>query len=139
MAGISKSDPHRKPNYFPWNEDDFSGNIKVRFMTPAQRWMYRTLLCSAFFESTRPHLPDDDSVLWMIAGCESQEQWNENKEPVRAMFFQIRDGRRKLLGHPRLVSDWNALVKTRLDWIEKSRKGGAASAQAKVEQRSTTG
>lgn len=136
MSGISKSDPNGKPDYIPWNEDEFYADINVRGLSTIQKWMYRTLLQNAFFCPSRPYLPDNDDMLWILAGCESKQQWDENKEAIRKIFFSVRKDGKKLLAQKRLLSDWNALVNRRLEYIERARKGGEARSkqQASLKQ-----
>lgn len=94
-----------KPKFQPWNEEEFQADIYVRGMTALQRWMYRTLLQATFFDTHRPYLPVDDELLWILAGCESQEQWDENKAKVLRRFTAV-DGRPDLMQNKRVVSDW---------------------------------
>ena len=61
-----------KPDYQPWNEEEFQADVFVRGMNWMQKHFYRALLQAAFFHSTRPYLPADDEVLWVLAGAESQ-------------------------------------------------------------------
>ncbi len=98
-----------KPNYQPWNEDAFSGDIMVQSMTYIQKWMYRTLLQKAFFEKYRPDLPADENLLWRMAGCESRNQWDQNKEAVLEMFESDGD----ILFQKRLRQDWERLTEKR--------------------------
>ena len=103
---------NKKPLYQPWNEDAFLSCVFVRGMTAVQRWMYRTLLQSAFFHSTRPYLPKDDRVLWILAGCESKSQWEENKEVVLACFT-VAEHDHNLLENKRVTDDWDHLTESR--------------------------
>lgn len=119
-----------KPKYQLWNEEEFLGDLYVRAMTPLQRWMYRTLLQASFFHSTRPYLPDDDNLLWMLAGCENKQQWLNNMDPVRAMFTPLEEAGVRLIGQKRVVSDWERLLDKRELHAELGRRGGEATAQA---------
>ena len=118
-----------KPRYFPWNEEEFRADSRVRTMSYIQQWMYRTLLQAAFFESTRPYLPDDDGLLWAMAGCKSKSQWTENMISVRGMFIPIELNGKKLLSHKRLVKDWQKIEDDREARADRARKAGLASAQ----------
>jgi hypothetical protein len=115
-----------KPWYQPWSEEQFRACIDVQTMLPVQRWMYRTLCQSAFVESTRPYLPDDDSQLWKMAGCENQKQWNQYKHEVRAAFIPLEINGQKLLSRGRIVKDWDRLTERREALKEFGRKGGKA-------------
>jgi hypothetical protein len=133
------TDPKRKPLYQPWNEEAFRADVQVYAMAPVQRWMYRTLLQSAFFCSTRPYLPDDDTQLWMLAGCESHKQWDRNKDTVRAMFTPVELDGARLLSRKRLVEDWNRLEEKRQMLAENGRRGrkaqlASSNSPANVEQ-----
>ncbi len=123
-----------KPQYQQWREEDFSGDVVVQRMTPTQRWMYRTLLQKAFVYTTRPYLPADDAILWMLADCESEAQWAENKARVLAMFYEVEQDGQRLLAQKRLLDDWEALQSSRQVRIERSRRGGQV-AQARLHQR----
>jgi len=81
-------------------------------MKPVERWMYRTLLQSMFFHSTRPFLPKDDDMLWMLAGCESKDQWMAHKSIVLSMFLPIED-EPDLLQNKRVNEDWKIIQKAR--------------------------
>lgn len=117
-----------KPLYVPWNEEEFRGDVYVSAMSPLQRWMYRTLLQTAFFHSTRPYLPDDDNLLWMLAGCENKQQWLDNAETIRAMFSTIEIDGKNLLSQKRLLLDWDRLEERRTALSERGRSGGLATA-----------
>lgn len=117
-----------KPLYQPWREEAFLADEYVRALTPIQRWMYRTLLQSAFICSTRPYLPDDDSRLWALAGCESKEQWNDHKEPIRAIFTpDVIDGV-AVLRQKRVLEDWQRMQRARNARHESASIAGKASA-----------
>lgn len=115
-----------------WNEEEFCADLGVRSMRHIQRWMYKSLLQSAFFCSTRPHLPDNDSLLWMLAGCEHREEWEVHKKPVRAMFTKAMIEGKKVLSQKRLASDWDYLTKRREAMAEKGKKGGQAKAKRRL-------
>lgn len=118
-------DINSKPAYQPWNEDEFSGDLLVSSMTPVQRWMYRTLLQKAFFHKTRPDLPADDTILWMLAGCESIDQWNQNKSVVLNMFqIDERDGEQVYI-QKRLRQDWERLTQKRENMSDAGKRGAA--------------
>jgi hypothetical protein len=114
-----------KPAYQPWNEEEFISDYQVRGMTPVQRWIYRTLLQAAFFHKTRPYLPNDDGVLWILAGCESMEQWKENKTAVLKCFTVAKHDS-TLLAQKRVTADWNHLEETRARMAELGRRSAAA-------------
>jgi hypothetical protein len=92
--------------------------------------MYRTLLQAAFFHSTRPHLPDDDAQLWLLAGCESPKQWERNKEAVRAMFTTVDVNGVSLLSQKRLLADWDRLEEKRQMLSENGRRGRKAQLES---------
>lgn len=101
MAAKSK-----KPKFQPWNHEEFLADRHVRAMTYIQRWMYCFLLHESFYSDERPYLPDDDNVLWALAGCKSKAQWTENMVAVRAMFVSIIVKGKRLLQHKRVSADW---------------------------------
>jgi uncharacterized protein YdaU (DUF1376 family) len=114
---------NKKPLYQPWNEEEFLSDVRVRGLTCVQRWMYRTLLQAAFFHSTRPYLPNDDRILWVLAGCESLEQWRANRDSVLELFTFSHDS--KLLGNKRVIEDWQRLEESREKMAELGRKSAA--------------
>src|SRR5271155_2652511 len=118
-----------KPLYQPWNEDSFVADEVVQAMNNIQRWIYRTLLQKAFTCSTRPHLPNDNNQLWMLAGCENKAQWMENKSLILKKFEVAGE----LLTHKRVFADYENWVQL----IDKKRFAGQMSAAARAEQVST--
>ena len=124
----------KKPLYQPWSEEEFCSDLFVQHMTPVQRWMYRTLLQSAFFCSMRPYLPDDDGMLWMLAGCENRQQWAANKEIVRGRFSSSKIKGQPVLVQKRIVEDWKRIQNKRKELSEQGHKGGKASFQSKVDR-----
>lgn len=131
-----------KALYQPWSEEAFQADIYVRHMTSVQRWMYRTLCQAAFYCSERPYLPDNDAVLWMLAGCETLQQWLESGGPVRAMFIPVEIDGVRLLSRKRLTDDWTRIQEALAKHKEVSRLGGQASARrlrrsTQVEQESS--
>lgn len=125
---MSPFNANEKASFQPWSERDFHSDVQVQYMKPIQRWMYRQLCQVAWDCETRPNLPDDDGLLWMLAGCESREQWEENKSPVRAMFTAARINDRAVLTRKRLLDDWSRLEEKRNQMRELGRKGGKAKA-----------
>lgn len=119
-----------KPLYQPWDEDAFVSSVSVRLMKPIQRWMYRTLLQASFVCPSRPYLPSKDDLLWMMAGCESKKQWDDNKNVVLACFAEINKNGESLLYHKHTLADWKRLIRKREDLAQKGRKGGIAKAKA---------
>jgi hypothetical protein len=118
-----------KPLYQPWSEEAFRSDIDVQIMTPVQKWMYRTLCQAAFVESTRPYLPDDDSLLWKFAGCESRKLWDEHKAVVRSAFIPITIDGVRLLSRKRIVDDFKRVTDARDRLKKLGRKGGKAKAR----------
>ena len=125
---------NKKPLYQPWSEEEFCADLFVQHMTPLQRWMYRTLLQAAFFCSTRPYLPDDDALLWMLAGCESRQQWEANMEMVRGRFEAVEQRGQRLLVQKRIVADWKRLQDRRRELSEQGRRGGRASHERELDR-----
>lgn len=111
-----------KALYQPWNEDEFQADAIVRTMNCYERWMYRTLLNTAFVHSTRPYLPDNDNLLWRLAGCDSKEIWDQHKKIVRSMFVKFSLDGQKLLKQKRLEMDWNRENEYRRKLSEKNRE-----------------
>lgn len=119
----------RKPMYQPWNEEEFLADVSVRTLTPVQRWIYRTLLQAAFFCSTRPFLPDDDSQLWVLAGCEKCRQWDKHKTAIRPLFTRRTENGIEVLAQKRVEADWNRLQEKREILATRGRAGGLAKAK----------
>lgn len=118
---------NKKPKFQPWNEEEFQADVFVRGMNHLQRWMYRTLLQAAFFHTTRPYLPMDDEVLWVLAGCESPEQWEQNKARVLKRFVEVEIDGINLYENRRVKCDWENLQEFRDIQSEKGRARATAA------------
>lgn len=118
---------NKKPQYQPWNEEEFQSDLFVRVMTPVQRWAYRTLLQASFFHTTRPYLPSDDKVLWILAGCESRNQWDSIKGMILERFAPIEIDGVSLLENKRVTADWKRLqnVREEMSVLGKARAASA--------------
>ena len=125
---------NRKPLYQPWNEEQFLSDERVQVMNKMSVWMYRTLLCRAFFCSTRPYLPNDDTLLWALAGCESPRRWEKHEAQVLQMFKPVTVRGAKLLYQKRLTRDWRALQELRRTKSESGVKSGIARKRKKQEE-----
>ena len=129
-----------KSLYQPWRHKDFKSDVFVQAMEPVARWMYLTLLHEAFDYSTRPYLPDDDNVLWLLAGCESKKQWSRYKDAIRDMFTPLTLDGKKLLSQKR-AKQIGILFRVYRDQIhinrtEAGRRGGLAKARKALESSS---
>jgi hypothetical protein len=117
-------DNSTKPMYQPWNEEEFQADVFVRGMTWLQRHLYRALLQASFFHGTRPYLPNDDEVLWVLSGAESPEMWEQNKARILKRFTPaVHDA--NLLENKRVTADWERLMNKR----EKMSDMGRTSAE----------
>lgn len=125
---------NRKPLYQPWNEEHFMADERVQVMSKYAVWIYRTLLGRAFFCSTRPYLPDDDNLLWSLAGCESKDQWLKYRPEVVPMFKPTTRRGQKLLCQKRVLRDWNALRDLRKAKSESGVKSGIARKRKKTNE-----
>lgn len=123
-----------KPKFQPWNDEEFCSDVHVRSMSALPRWMFRSLLQSSFYCTSRPYLPNDDQILWVLAGCDSLQQWLENKEVVLRRFSPVED-HPELLEHKRVSQDWSTVMISR----ERFSKMGEKSAQARSNSGSTNG
>jgi hypothetical protein len=101
-----------KPDYMLWSEEEFQADVFVRGMNWLQKLLYRALLQSMFFHSTRPYLPNDDEILWILSGAESLEMWEKNKGVILRRFSKLPDND-GLLQNKRITSDWNKLAERR--------------------------
>lgn len=125
-----------KPQYQPWNEEEFQADVFVRGMTWLQRHLYRTLLQASFFHSTRPYLPNDDEVLWVLSGSESLEMWQAHKARILKRF-QPCEHDATLLENKRVTADWFNWKDVRDEAVESGRDGGRASAEKRREKYGT--
>ena len=101
---------------------------RVRRMSPTAVKTYMMLLHEAYLCSTRPYLPDDENELFLMAFCESQEEWDSVKDVVLGMFEKkVIDGV-KVLANKRLERDWAHLQEIRGVRSEAGKKGGLAKA-----------
>lgn len=110
-----------KALYQPWNEEEFQADPIVRSMSSYERWMYRALLQASFVCSSRPYLPDNDHLLWRLAGCDNKAVWDEHKRTVRAMFTKFSLDGQKLLKQKRVEMDWNRETEYRRKLSERNR------------------
>ena len=100
-----------KPQWMRWYEDSFQADVRVRYMKPMQRHLYRALIIQSFYCNTRPYLPDDDDILWMLADADSKEHWTQHAETVRGMFKPTEVDGVKLLCHGKVLREWENTVK----------------------------
>jgi hypothetical protein len=121
-----------KPQFQPWNEEEFQADVYVRGMTWLQRLLYRALLQASFFHSTRPYLPNDDEVLWVLAGAENQEMWEQNKAKVLKRWSPCADNP-NLLENKRVSKDWFNWKDVRDEAVESGSAGGRKSAEKRRE------
>ena len=122
--------------YQPWSHEEFMADRRVRRMSPTAVKTYMMLLHEAYICSTRPYLPDDEDELFLMAFCESQEEWDSVKEVVLGMFEKKTVDGVKVLSNKRLERDWAHLQEIRGVRSEAGKKGGLAKAsksQAKAE------
>lgn len=121
-----------KAFYQPWNEEEFQSDLYVRKMNQFEKWMYRALLQAMFFHSTRPYLPNDDQVLWMLADCDSYEFWIQHRTKVVARFCAENVQGKEMLSHGRVMRDWQRLLDKRESLAERGRSGGLAKAKQQL-------
>jgi hypothetical protein len=77
-----------------------------------------------FFHSTRPFLPADDEVLWVLSGAESIEMWQKNKSKILKRFTAVSD-RPELLENKRVTADWERLTDARNKMAELGERSAA--------------
>lgn len=116
---------NKKPLYIPWNDEEFNADPRVRGMNHYQRWMYRSLLQACFWTTDRPNLPNDDEQLWVLAGCESLEEWSQNKDKVLRRFTVVEIEGVSVLQNKRVVADWERLMDVRGRMAEMGQKSAA--------------
>src|SRR5208282_1081787 len=119
-----KRELNRKPLYQPWNEEEFQADVFVRGMTWLQRHFYGSLLRASFFHGTRPYLPNDDNILWVLAGAACKSMWMKHKNVVLSRFTAV-GGRVDLIENKRVTADWYRLVLSREIQSEKGKKSAA--------------
>ena len=121
-----------KAFYQPWNEEEFQSDLFVRKMNRFEKWIYRTLLQAMFFHTTRPYLPEDDGILWMLAECADLKEWNKYKPRVLDRFYVVEIEGEKMLAHKRVLRDWQRLLDKREALAERGRSGGLAKAKRQL-------
>lgn len=113
--------------YQPWCHEQFMADRRVRRMSPIAAKTYMMLLHEAYNCSTRPHLPDDEEELELMAYCTDGKEWQMVKNAVLGMFEKkVVDGI-PVLVNKRLERDWDNLLTIR---GERS-KAGKAGAEAR--------
>lgn len=115
---------NKKPLYQPWSEEEFQSDIHVRTMNSFERWIYAGLLRSAFTCSTRPYLPNDDKVLWVLSGCPDSGFWLTHKNRVLERFKIVVVNGIQLLENKRVSEDWNRLQEVRNRMAELGERSG---------------
>jgi hypothetical protein len=95
-----------KPQWMRWYEDSFQADLRVRYMKPTQRHFYRALIIQSFYCGTRPYLPDNDDLLWMLADANDKEHWMEHAPVVRSMFTPVAIDDVPLLSHGKILREW---------------------------------
>jgi len=112
MSNKKTSSQKYQPKYIFWHELEFMGDEQVAMgMSSLQRHFYRALCIKGMFCSTRPYLPNDDNLLWLLADAGSSQVWLENKDAVLVKFQPVEIEGVKLLAHKRLLRDWELLLK----------------------------
>src|SRR5690348_8526852 len=125
-----------RPIYQPWSEADLNMDEDYQSLGYIEKWMYRTLCQKAFVCSTRPYLPDDDSVLWKLSGSPSRAYWDEHKKTVRGMFRAFAAEGTTVLSRTRLVEDWERIQRIRR---VKSSNASGGGRQEQAEQSTSNG
>jgi uncharacterized protein YdaU (DUF1376 family) len=111
MRNLPINNSGKAPLHQKWVEKEFV--FDTMHMHWQARLYYRALLQSAWHLSTRPDLPDDDAQLRSILGGVPEEQWNEHREVVRAMFTAETVNGIKVLSQKRLRRDWQTIEEYR--------------------------
>lgn len=132
MASDSKK--QFKLDYVCWHENEFMADRHVVRMTPHQRLMYRSLCQAAMFCSTRPHLPDDDDQLFILADADSLEHWKQNRDAVLVKFYPEEIDGKPMLAHKRLLADWDQI----LEGVNQKRAAASRGGQARAKQMAGT-
>jgi hypothetical protein len=97
-----------KPQWMRWYEESFQSDVRVRYMKPMQRHLYRALIIQSFYCDTRPYLRDDDEMLWMLADADSKEHWMQHAETVRGMFTPVVVDGEPMLSHGKILREWKS-------------------------------
>lgn len=118
----------QQPDYIMWFEPDFWADRQVVRMNPLQRALYRTLLQSAFWCSTRPDLPNNDDQLCQLADAENRDVWLQNRDAVLAKFFSDTVDGQTVWAHKRLRKEWQIFIDSVQRNRERASKGGRAKA-----------
>jgi uncharacterized protein YdaU (DUF1376 family) len=128
-----------KPFWIRWDETAYLSDYAVRGMTPHQRLMYRNLVITSYYCATRPYLPDDDNLLWLMADADNLDQWIANRQAIMVKFTPVtgKDGER-LLANNRVLEEWEELEVSLAQKKSASAKGVAARRQRALNDSSTT-
>jgi uncharacterized protein YdaU (DUF1376 family) len=110
MSWIRNGQEYEPPYQF-WCEPEFQKDQYVsRILTPVQRGMYRAMLQGAFYLSTRPYLPTDDTELMALADAGTMDNWKANKDAIMNRFQLTKVKGKEVWGHKRLIRDWIKLL-----------------------------
>lgn len=100
----------KRPIYHLWDEPSFV--MDTAYLPWMERLIYRALLQTAWYCSSRPDLPNDDIQLQRMLGI-PESVWNEHKAGVRAMFQSDTVNDQPVLFQKRLRRDWATLEEIR--------------------------
>jgi uncharacterized protein YdaU (DUF1376 family) len=123
-----------KPFWIKWDETAHLSDYAVLRMTPHQRLMYRNLIITSYYCSSRPYLPDDDEVLWLMADADTLEHWKANRQAIMVKFTQFVDSNgKRLLSNKRVLEEWEELEAS----LEQKKSAAAKSVAARRRRAAT--
>jgi hypothetical protein len=122
------------PIYQCWWESNFEKDLTVLKMSWLQEHLYRRLIQKMFVCDTQPFLPDDNDVLWILAGAESKDMWMREKELILSKFDTFIDevSGKSLLRHRRVELDWNQINAEKREKSERQKRNGQKGGLAKA-------
>src|SRR5437764_11038302 len=95
---------YTRPAFQLWYEQNHEADFIVLQMNWLQKLLYRCLLQTSFVCESAPYIPNNDDVLWILAGAENREMWQREKPLIMDKFEAFID-EQGLLRHKRLESD----------------------------------
>lgn len=118
------------PWFQQWYECELQRDLVFQGMTWLQKLLYRCLCQRMFVCETQPYAPDDDNLLWVLAGAENKQMWLDNKDAILVKFERAEIEGKPLWKHKRVEKDWQD-VQERREQIRKIRSEAGKRGNAK--------
>src|SRR5437763_5857055 len=97
-----------------------------------QKLLFRCLLQTSFVCESAPYIPNDDDVLWILAGADDREMWQREKPLIMDKFEAFIDEQgHNLLRQKRVESDYLYAAQRREELAKKRSDAGRKGAEVR--------